>query len=71
MARNTLEIRFGQRVRDLREAASLSQEKLAGKAKLSRHYVSELECGKRNPSLTVIAGIAAALDVDLGEIVDF
>ena len=54
---------FGHRVRDLRQARGLSQEKLAELAGVHRTYVSSLERGQRNVGLVNILAIAAALDV--------
>jgi transcriptional regulator with XRE-family HTH domain len=54
---------FGHRVRDLRQARGLSQEKLAELAGIHRTYLSSLERGGRNVGLDNILAIAAALDV--------
>jgi transcriptional regulator with XRE-family HTH domain len=56
---------FGAAVRRHRELLRLSQEELAGKAGIDRTYVSGIERGTRNPSLKVIAKLAAALHVDV------
>ena len=63
--------RFGRHIQALREETGLSQEALAAKAKLSRHYISELESGKRNPSLDVLMRLAKGLKVTLAELVGF
>ncbi len=52
-------------MREIREDAGLSQEKLAHQAGLDRTYVSGIERGVRNPSLQNIAKIARALKVPL------
>jgi len=54
----------GRNVRRLREEAGLSQEKLALEAELDRTYVSGVERGVRNPTVTVVARIAKALKTD-------
>jgi transcriptional regulator with XRE-family HTH domain len=54
----------GQNVRRLREEAGLSQEKLALEAELDRTYVSGVERGVRNPTVTVLARIAKALKTE-------
>lgn len=53
---------FGAVVRKRRTEQGLSQESLANLAGLHRTYISMLERGTRNPSLTVILQIAEALD---------
>jgi transcriptional regulator with XRE-family HTH domain len=56
-------IAFAGAVKRLRTAQDLSQEALAEAAGLDRTYVSSLERGRRNPSLTTIVRIASALGV--------
>ncbi len=58
-------VRMGDRVKELRKQAGLSQEELAHKAKLSMQYVSTLERGLANPSIQVIDQLAAALKMPL------
>jgi transcriptional regulator with XRE-family HTH domain len=54
---------FGQRVRELRISAGLSQEGLAAEAGIHRTYVGSVERGERNISLRNIVRIANALNV--------
>jgi DNA-binding XRE family transcriptional regulator len=60
---------FGGVVRRLRNGLRISQERLAEEAGLHRTYVSLLERGLRNPSLTVIQQLAAALKVTTVELI--
>lgn len=60
--------RFGERLRDLRKRAGLSQEELAHEAGLDRTYVSGIERGVRNPSLRNIARLAGALGIHVREL---
>lgn len=62
---------FGNHITKLRQQAALSQESLAHRAGLSRHYISEMESGKRNPSLEVLIQLARGLNVTLPELMDF
>ncbi|HEY2283578.1 MAG TPA: helix-turn-helix transcriptional regulator [Solirubrobacteraceae bacterium] len=55
---------FGQRIRAIRNRRGVSQEGLALQCGLDRTYISGIERGTRNPSLTNILKIATALDVD-------
>ncbi len=57
------EVRFGERVRALREARDWSQERLAEVTGLHRTYLSGIERGVRNPTLKIILKIAEALQV--------
>ena len=52
---------FGKAVRNKREGFALSQEDLAEAANFDRTYISLLERGKRNPSLSNLCRLAAAL----------
>ena len=54
---------FGQRIRAIRNRRGVSQEGLALQCGLDRTYISGIERGTRNPSLTNILKIATALDV--------
>ena len=61
--------RFGRVIRKRREATDVSQEALADRAGLHRTYISLLERGLRNPSLTVIAKLAKALGTTMTSLV--
>lgn len=54
---------LGKNVRLLRKQAGLSQEELAFQAEMKRGYVSDLERGKRNPSVKALGRLAHALGV--------
>lgn len=55
---------FCESVRRCRTEKEMSQEELADKANLHRTYISQLENGKKNPSLTTICHLAWALEVE-------
>ena len=57
--------RFGANVRRLREAKGLSQEAFGFAAGIDRTYVSGIERGARNPTLTVAQKFADGLGVPL------
>jgi transcriptional regulator with XRE-family HTH domain len=59
---------FAIRVRELRNARGVSQEKLAEEAGIHRTYLGGIELGLRNPSLKNIARIARALGVPIKEL---
>ena len=54
---------FGKKVRELRESKGWSQEDFADASNLHRTYISGIERGVRNPTLTVVWQIAKALEV--------
>jgi transcriptional regulator with XRE-family HTH domain len=59
---------FGQAIRQARTDRGLSQEALADACDLDRTYISGIERGQRNPSLTNILKVAAALDTRPAEL---
>lgn len=59
---------FGKRVRELRRRRGLSQEELASRADIHPTYLSAVECGKRNPSISILFSIAAGLSVTPAEL---
>jgi transcriptional regulator with XRE-family HTH domain len=61
-------VRFGRRVRELRKAKGMSQEALALEAGLDRSYVGGVERGERNISIENMVRIAAALGVSLSKL---
>ena len=63
-----IKARFGQRLRELRQAQGLSQEQLAFLAGLHRTYVSSAERGQRNVSLVNIEKLSRALKVDMANL---
>lgn len=62
-------LRFGERLRALREERGYSQEAFAYKAGLDRTYISGIERGKRNLAIRNIEKIAQALDVSMSDLV--
>jgi transcriptional regulator with XRE-family HTH domain len=63
-------IAFGMVLRRLREAAGLTQEQLGFEADLRRTYVSILELGQQQPSLTTILKVSQALKCSPGSLLD-
>lgn len=59
---------LGAELRKAREAANLTQEKLAFEAEIDRTYVSHLERGKQSPTVDVLFRIAKAVGVPASEI---
>ncbi len=59
---------IGRNLRAYRQARGLSQEAFADVLGAHRTYMGGIERGERNPSLTNILKLAAALEVDLSEL---
>lgn len=57
--------RFGQRVKELRQATGLSQEAFADRCGFARSYMSRVERGGANPSLDAVEVLADALGVEV------
>jgi len=62
--------RLGRNVRKLREARGWSQEDYADRAGIHRTYVSDIERGRRNPTIIVVEKLAAPLEVTAGQLLD-
>ncbi len=57
----------GDRIRQLRIQAGLSQEALANICEIDRTYITSVECGKRNISIVNLEKITKGLDISLCE----
>ncbi len=64
-ARENLAAPLGARLRTLRAARGMSRRILARDSAVSERYLAELENGRANPSIGVLARIGAAIGVDL------
>ena len=63
---------FGRRLREIRKERGLTQEALAESADLSGNYISDLELGRKVPSLTILVRLSQALEVATTDLlVDF
>lgn len=60
--------RLGRNLRRLREAKGWSQEQFAFEANIHRTYVSDIERGARNPTITVVEKLALPLGVTVSEL---
>ncbi|MGA2216607.1 MAG: helix-turn-helix domain-containing protein [Terracidiphilus sp.] len=56
-------------VREIRKARHLSQRQLAGRMQVPRTYISKIENGKAIPTLGSLERLAAALQVDVCQLV--
>jgi transcriptional regulator with XRE-family HTH domain len=60
--------RVGGNVARLRKQRGLTQEALAQAADVKQTYLSEIENGKRNPTLGMLVRLATALDADVHDL---
>lgn len=60
-----VQTQLGMRIKYLRKEAKRSQLDLALEANINRNYISDLEKGRRNPTLVILNKIAVALNIDL------
>lgn len=58
---------LGRNVRKYRLAAKLSQEEIAARIGAAQYYVSQLETGKRNPTVETVYLLSQALNVPMGK----
>lgn len=62
--------RLGKRIRGLREARNLTQEKLSSLAGFTQKYLGEVERGTGNITIELLTKLAGALDVSLSAILE-
>jgi transcriptional regulator with XRE-family HTH domain len=60
--------RLGRNLKRLRQAKGWSQEKFAFEADVHRTYVSDLERGARNPTITLVEKLAKPLGVTASDL---
>ena len=65
-----LDADFGKTLRKRRLVKLLTQEVLATEANLSRAYISDLEMGKKDPSLFTVFKLADALKLKPSVLID-
>lgn len=62
-------LQVAAQVREIRKARHLSQRQLAGRMQVPRTYISKIENGKAIPTLGSLERLAAALEVDVSQLV--
>ena len=63
-----IKTQFGMRIKYLRKRLKWSQEDLALNSNINKNYISDLENGRRNPSLDILERIAIAFNISLEEL---
>jgi len=59
---------IGRNIVRIRKAKGMTQEDLCGAIEMDRSYISEVENGKANASITTLLKIAEALEVDISDL---
>ena len=65
-----IRVQLGQNLRRLRTEKGLSQEQFAFRADIHRTYISDIERGARNPTITVVQKLADALGVKTANLLE-
>ena len=65
-----LNSKLGKRIRALRTEKGWSQVEMADLLAMNRGYLSELENGERDPSLSTLRTIADGLSISLSKLLD-
>jgi len=63
-------VRLGQRIRELRLAAGLTQAELARRTGIHRPNIARVEAGRHTPSLETLARLATAIGVPTTAVLD-
>lgn len=63
-------VAFGRVLRRLRQKQGMTQEDLGLEAELRRTFISVLELGQQQPTLTTILKLAKVLNIKPGKILD-
>jgi transcriptional regulator with XRE-family HTH domain len=58
---------IGKRIRELRNAKSLTQEEVAWKSELDRTFMNHVENGRRNISIESLEKICSGLEISVKE----
>lgn len=59
---------LGQKLKNIRKERNYSQEYVANYAAINKNYLSDLERGRRNPTLIVLKRLADFYNVSLSEL---
>jgi len=62
---------LGKKVRSLRQAQNMTQEKMSYACDLDRTYLVDIEKGKRNPSVLVLQKLAKGLRIKPKDLLDY
>ena len=66
--RNSLQIKVGKRIQEIRIEKNISQQDLAAKCNFEKSNMSRLEAGRSNATLSTLEVVSNALEVDVIEL---
>ncbi len=65
---DSLQIKVGKRIQEIRIEKNLSQQDLAAKCNFEKSNMSRLEAGRANATLSTLETVSKALEVDVIEL---
>ena len=65
---NSLQIKVGKRIQEIRIEKNISQQDLAAKCNFDKSNMSRLEAGRANATLSTLEIVSKALEVDVIEL---
>lgn len=71
MAREKLDLTFGETVKNKRLSLEFTRDKLSEIVGISSVYCRDIETGKRRPSWVICAKICLVLNIDLRSITEY
>ena len=68
MSTESITLRFGRRLRQLRENRGWTQVEMSEKVGIDRSYISDMERGKKNVCLPTLETLAQAFEITIGRL---
>ena len=65
---NSLHIKIGKKIKEIRELKGISQQVLAAKCNFEKSNLSRLESGKVNSTISTLEKVSKALEIDIVEL---
>lgn len=65
---NSLQIKVGKRIQEIRIEKNISQQDLAAKCNFEKSNMSRLEAGRANATLSTLEIVSKALEIDVIEL---
>ena len=66
---HSISTKLGQNLKKIRNSKGISQGDISRKLNMDRGYISSIENGKKNPTLTTLEKIAGALGVGVDDLI--